>query len=707
VKKLASYRPKFRTDLIASDYQESSGRKSVVLKDPVAEKYYRLSQYELALLKAFDGTVTVDQALARLHSQGRYYPPEEALQIVNKVAQCGLMLGTPFSSAEVLTPYKKGMKKAGNLRKLSSVYYMYLPLLNPDRFLEKTLPIFKILVNKYTAAVMALLGMGALYLIVAGLPRMQEEYLYFFNWENMLYLSLVTTLIKVIHEFGHAFAAKSFGLHVPRMGIAFLLFFPCMYCDTTDAWKLADRKQRMAIGAAGILTELTLAIIATYIWYFSQAGIVNSLAFYLLVISTVSTVLFNGNPLMKFDGYFILMDYLRKPNLASRSSAYVKYLFMNRVLGLSEVANPARSSEENVLLSAYGVSAFIYRFFLYFGIVVGIYSRFDKLLGIVLAFVALGLFVLRPMIMGTLNLWRKRKDFKLKLKESLVFVAVVGAAVVLLAWPWSSKSIFPCYMESARTQKLAVPFQATITDVYIRQGMAVEQDALLMRLEPYNLQLELVRKKIDREVIRNTLWLTRVDDKEKGRAGGQELELTRAEAGVQKIEQDLDMALHGVKAPFAGVVTGLDPRVQAGFMPGRGIILGELKSSRECVAYALVPGMHLHKIRQGQLVDIWFPVNGGTTFSKRIDSVRSYNERNLTDSPFSSRFGGEIATEAEGHFASDVPLEDLYVCSVHFPDNRTIPLGLTGRLVVSSPPESTLERIFHHAVQTINKESLL
>ncbi len=702
-----TYRPKFRTDLIASDYQESNGRKSVVLKDPVAEKYYRLSQYELALLKVFDGTVSVDQALARLRLQGRHYPPDEALQIVNRVSQCGLMLGTPFSSAEVLTPLKKGMSKVRNLRKLSSVYDLYLPLLNPDHFLDKTVWIFRLLVNRHTAKLMFLLGIGALYLIIAGLPRMHEEYLFFFNWENMLFLTTVTTLIKVIHEFGHAYAAKNFGLHVPRMGIAFLLFFPCMYCDTTDAWKLADRRQRMVIGAAGILTELTLAIIATYIWYFTQPGMINSLAFYLLVVSTVSTVLFNGNPLMKFDGYFILMDYLRKPNLASRSSVFVRYLFINRVLGLSHIGNPARSGEEYVLLTVYGISAFIYRFFLYFGIVVGIYSRFDKLLGIVLAVVALGLFVLRPVTMGTLNLWRKRKEFNLRLKEGLIFVGLVATVVTLLAWPWSSKSIFPCYMESSKRQKLAVPFHATITDVFIQQGMPVRKGALLLKLEPYSLQLELVRKEIEREVIRNSLWLTLVDDREKDRARGHKMELARAEAGVKKIQQDLDLALHGIKAPFAGVITSLDPRVQKGFVPGRGVILGELKSPRDCVVHALVPGTDMCKIRPGEPVEIWFPLNGGTTFLKKIDSVRSYNERNLADSPFSSRFGGEIATEIEGHFASDAPLEDLYVCSVNFSDNRTIPLGLTGRLVVSSPPESTLERIFHHAVKTLNRESLL
>ena len=232
---------------------------------------------------------------------------------------------------------------------------------------------------------------GALYFIITGLPEISREYSFFFNLENLLYLWATILITKLIHEFSHAYVAKSFGLRVPQMGIAFLIFFPCLFCNTTDAWQLADRRQRMAISAAGIISEAAIAILSTYLWHFSRPGMFNSLAFYLMAVSFISTVLFNGNPLMKFDGYFILIDYIGIPNLQAKSSGYLRYLFLNRVLGNDTVPNTADSPSESRLFGIYGVSFFLYRIFLYTGIVAGVYYRFDKSLGIALALIAFAL----------------------------------------------------------------------------------------------------------------------------------------------------------------------------------------------------------------------------------------------------------------------------------------------------------------------------
>ena len=324
---------KFRIDLEVFKYDDIEDRNTVVLKDPVSGKYYYLSVYEYRLLKMLDGTRTLEQAIEALMSAGHYYAPETAQSIVSKAAQLGLILGTKFSTAQFQTHLKKQWEQSKKAQRFSSVYFMFIPLLNPDKFLEKTLWIARLFGNKLTLGVLAAALPGAIYLIISGLPRMQTEFLFFFNWENLLYLWVTLALLKLVHEFAHAYTAKSFGLHVPQMGVAFLIFFPCLFCNTTDAWQLADRKQRMVISAAGILVEGALAIISTYVWYFTDPGVVNSLAFYLMAISFFSTLLFNCNPLMRFDGYFILMDYLRLPNLYTRGSAYIKYLFLNRVLG--------------------------------------------------------------------------------------------------------------------------------------------------------------------------------------------------------------------------------------------------------------------------------------------------------------------------------------------------------------------------------------
>ena len=173
--------------------------------------------------------------------------------------------------------------------------------------------------SKWTAFLVILAAPGALYLVIDALPRIELEYLFFFNWSNLLFLWVTIGVVKLVHEFAHAYVAKRFGLHVPEMGIAFLIFFPCLYCNTTEAWQLANPRQRASIAGAGIVAEAVVAVFSTYLWYYTQPGLVNSLAFYLMAISFASTILFNGNPLLKFDGYFILIDMLALPNLATNS----------------------------------------------------------------------------------------------------------------------------------------------------------------------------------------------------------------------------------------------------------------------------------------------------------------------------------------------------------------------------------------------------
>ena len=133
-----------------------------------------------------------------------------------------------------------------------------------------------------------------------------------------------------------------------------------------------------------------------------------------MAISFISTVLFNGNPLLKFDGYFILMDYLKIPNLASKSFGYIKYLFLNGALGISLIPNTAADSRESIIFSVYGISAIIYRFFLYFGIIATVYYRFDKTIGILLAVLAIGLFLVRPLMRGFIMIYKQKSEIRFR-----------------------------------------------------------------------------------------------------------------------------------------------------------------------------------------------------------------------------------------------------------------------------------------------------
>ncbi|MBI5572668.1 MAG: HlyD family efflux transporter periplasmic adaptor subunit [Desulfomonile tiedjei] len=701
-------RPKFRADCTVHRQNDGESAERIVLNDPVSGKFYRLSEYEFRLLSALDGAVTVDEAAEKLKAAGHYYAPTDARQIVAKASQLGLLLGTGYSTALHLQTIKSKLKSVKRTRLLSNVYYLFIPIWDPDRFLNRTVWVFRLVATRRTALFGTLAALGAIYLIVAGLPRINLEYLFFFNWENLLYLWGTVALTKLVHEFAHAYTAKHFGLRVPEMGVAFLIFFPCLYCNTTDAWQLADRRQRAAIAAAGIVAEGVLAVIATYVWFFSRPGLLNSLAFYQMAVSFGSTVLFNGNPLLKFDGYFILIDVLGLPNLAGNSLKHVKYLFMNRVMGNEQFSTPAQNPGQAQIFAVYGICALCYRMTLYTAIVVGVYHRFDKVIGIALAILALGLFVVRPMWGGIRTLYSSRQGLSPRPRGVVVLAIVTALLAGLVFVPHSSTSVYPCFVGSEKVQKLTVPLQTLVKKVYVQEGSVVNKGDLLFQLDTSAIMLKLRQKQWEQKAIAKEILMLLLDQKLRSKAEGKEVELRHVEDEILMLEERLRMAESSIIAPFDGVVTKIDPRVQEGFQPGEGMVVGEMQSATDIVVHALVPSSDIVQVRENQAVVIWLPVGTGKILNRKVDSVKSYSEKDLRNSPFSSRVGGELATEMRGENREDAPLEPQYDCSVRLTDvDRSIPLGMTGRMAVLSPPRSLAARVVDGVIRTFNRESLL
>lgn len=701
-------KPKFRKDLTVSEMKESDGSSMLVIKDPVANKFFKISQREYDLLKLFDGSRTVEDAVEFFHRRGLFLSPEEASLILDKASQSGLILGGKYFNAAYLSSTHQRIQEAERAKKFSSVYFLYIPVLNPDRFLEKTLWLFNLIANRLTLGILLLLAPGALYLIFTGFQKLDNAYLFFFNIENLIYLWITIAITKLIHEFSHAYTAKRFGLHVPQMGVAFLLFFPCLYCNTSDAWSLADRKQRMAISAAGIYSEAAMAVISTYVWYFSIPGMVNSIAFYLMAISFVSTILFNGNPLMKFDGYFILIDAIRLPNLQSKSLGYIKYLFWNRVLGANSVSSTASDQRERSIFLVYGISSFIYRIFLYTGIVATVYFSFDKFLGAMLGILAIALFIIRPIAKGVSSLFAKKSELAPRPRGLAIFIAILVALGLILTIPLSNNSVFPCYVVSSKIQKLTIPLKTSISTVHIKQGSEVKKGDVLLELNPSFLRLALYKQEMQRNISVKQFEVTLVDQKDMSKAATRQIEIHQANDEIARLKEELEIARKGVFAPFDGVITDLDYRVQPGYLPGEGAILGQLQSTDHKVIYALIPEKDRHLVNVGMAVEVWVPVDHGIKFESKIESVRSYSEKDLTGSSFSSRVGGELATETRTDKIKEAPLEAQYICQIGIPTmDVALPIGLTGKVSVPAAPQSILSRNIDRFIRTFTKETTL
>jgi putative peptide zinc metalloprotease protein len=700
-------RLKFRTDLLASEHTEAGRPTMTVIEDPVSRKYFRLTPYEFHFLAALDGKASLDEAIRKQKALGRHYPPDYAQSLVNRASEMGLLLGSGHSTANFIKQKKLSIESAKKLRRVAGVYFLFIPVWNPDRFLGATVWVFKALCNRWTGAAAAALSVGALWILLTAGPMLDPTAIFSLTPGTVLYLWVTIALAKLVHEFAHAYSAKSLGLHVPEMGVAFLIFFPCLYCNTTDAWRLADRKERMAISAAGIIAEALLAMCATYLWYFTRSGIVNSLAAYLMTVSLASTILFNGNPLLKFDGYFILTDLLRIPNLAQKSWGRLRYLFMNGVLGVSAISDTAEDGDEAVIFTAYGVASFIYRFFLYTGIVVGVYYRFDKFIGVILGASAFALFVISPLVKGARILFRVRKAMRIRPVGASIVALIVLMMIGLLITPFSAKSAFPCRLESAMTQKLTVPLQTTVMRVFVREGGMIEAGKPAFQLEDAELRLSLANKSLERDMIEREIEMMSLDDKEASKVAAKTIELNQADHEIRMLAARLKIAREGMAAPFDAVAVKLDPRLCPGFGPGEGAVVGELRSLRHCTANALISEDDVYTAEVGRDVELWFPVGSGCVFRAKISSVKPYNEPSLKDSPLAGRLGGDIPVQPRQGRNEDAPLVPHYVVCCPMNNTMGLPLGMAGKCVIASPPRSLISRLIRAMAATFNQESLL
>ncbi|MEM6692739.1 MAG: peptidase M50, partial [Planctomycetota bacterium] len=340
------------------------------LKDPVALKYYRLRPDEYLIWSHLDSK----KSLEELRDIYRGEFPSSTLRAADvnalllKLHQSGLTVSNDGGQANPLLKRKrKGQKqRLGELA--SSFLFMKFPGIDPRWILDCLLPWFRPLLSPLGVILWGMFLVGSLGLFVSQYHSVfVPEFPTLDQWltlDSVVLLMGVLAATKCLHELGHGLMCRFFGAHCRAIGPMLLVFTPALYCDTSDSWMLADRRQRALIGLAGILAELTVAALATWIWALTGEGILHSIAMKTMVVCGVSTVFFNLNPLLRYDGYYVLADLWDQPNLTSRSRSLIGFLARRWFLGDRSSVQPEfmhTSFVETAMLVTYGVAAAIYR----------------------------------------------------------------------------------------------------------------------------------------------------------------------------------------------------------------------------------------------------------------------------------------------------------------------------------------------------------
>src|SRR6266849_5023262 len=302
-------RMRLRTDLDIAP-QRYEGRVYFVVKDPVSLRYYRFKEDEHYLLQFMSGTHTLDEAQKAY--ERRFRPHRLTLEDLEGFAQqlltAGLVQNESPRAGTQLFERRKKRRRSEWMQTLTNILYIKIPIIDPDRILDRMLMhtrwIFTLTFLTVSIGVM----LAAVMLILTHFDTFRDKlptYHDFFNYQTIIFLWVSLGVVKIIHEFGHGLSCKAFGGEVHEMGALFLCFSPCMYCNVSDSWTLPDKWKRIIISSAGIYVELIIASLATFVWWNTPGyPLINNLSLSLMVVCSVSTVVFNANPLMRYDGYY-------------------------------------------------------------------------------------------------------------------------------------------------------------------------------------------------------------------------------------------------------------------------------------------------------------------------------------------------------------------------------------------------------------------
>lgn len=402
--RVTAMRPRLRST-VQTYRQHYRGQMWHVLRDPSNNQFFRLNDAAYHFVGLLDGQRMVQDAWEICNRDlGDDAPTQvEVVQLLGQLYTSNLLAAElPADAAGMFDRYKKRVRReVGGYFK--NLLFIRVPLIDPDVFLDRWVRVFGLAFTKIGfVAWIILIGIGFWSLSgqAANLTRQAGQVL---DPDNLIFLYLSFAFIKVFHEFGHGFACKKFGRdtqsggEVHTMGIMFLVFMPVPYVDASSSWALRSKWQRITIAAAGIYIELAVAAIAAVVWSRTSEGTaIHAMAHNMMLIASVSTLVFNGNPLLRFDAYYMLSDALEIPNLAQRSKEYIYYLVKRYAYKVERARTPAHTEGERYWLVSYGVASSIYRVFISVRILLFVA---DKLffVGALLAISALFAWVIMPL----------------------------------------------------------------------------------------------------------------------------------------------------------------------------------------------------------------------------------------------------------------------------------------------------------------------
>ncbi len=721
-----------RPDLICNR-QTYQGRDYWMIKDPIALKYFRFEEEEFALLKMLDGKASADEIQYRFNQ--RFAPQKlslaELFQLVGTLYRSALLLSESGNQGRELFRRGDDARRRQARSKWTNVLAFQFRGFDPDGLLYKLNRRIGWFFSSGMLAFNLLLGLAALILMLTHWSEVQNRlpgFHEFFHARNWFWLAATLAITKVLHEFGHGISCKRFGGQCHELGVMLLVMTPCLYVNVSDAWTLPNKWHRIAIAAAGMYVELFLASICAFVWWYTQPGLVNQLALNAMFVCSVSTIVFNANPLMKYDGYYILSDLVEIPNLRQKSTALLQQSFNHWVLGIEAIRDPFLPQRRRGLFVAYSIAAVIYRWFVTFSIFFFFYTVLEphgfKVIGQILAlFVLFGL-VVQPLIQAFRFFSIPGRMSQVKTSRAFISVAVlgvVGLGVLMIPLPHYVRC--GLYVQPANAATLYIKAPGRVRNIFAQPNQRVSAGDPILDLDNPDLEFDLAdlagQAGVARAGVRSANQISNFNPKYSSEVDTAQARLVSVTNLSKQRGKDLDNLL--VRAPISGVLIAADyvpkPKDDDGKLHqwyGRvlephnigaflmeGTTIGQIvPDETQLEAILAIDQSDIEFVAPSQPVDIWVRQAPGRTFRSTIQQVSSV-EMKAVPRCLSEKFGGELATTT-GPDESERPTSSTYRVSVSIGDpSGTIAAGSSGSAKIRVGYRTVGQRIWRLICKTV------
>ncbi|KPA15280.1 M50 family peptidase [Candidatus Magnetomorum sp. HK-1] len=675
-----------------------------VLNNPFNNQFFRLRPEAYTFIARLGPQKTVENVWNECLERFPDIAPgqEDVIQLLTQLYNANLLyFHSRPDTSQIFDRYQKRRQKELQ-SKLMSVLFMRLPLFDPDNFLKRFQPIWRLIISPLGAIIWLAVILYAGKILIDNRYEAYDQMQGILAPGNIVLLYGALVIIKSLHEIAHAVICRRFGGEVHILGVMLLVFTPLPYMDATSSWTFRNRWHRVLVGSAGILIELFIAALAVLGWANTGQGVLHGLFYNIMFIASVSTFLFNANPLLRFDGYYILSDLLDIPNLHTRSKEYINYLIEKYAFGLQDAISSSQNLNESIILFFFGILSFIYRLLIFAGIILFVADKF-LFLGIIMALIGLISWCLIPVfkfLSYLISSPKLRRNRPRVLAVSSFTIAALIALIIFIPFTDSVKA--PGIIEAEHFQKIYNDNAGYIEHINVSAGSYVKPGDMLLKLKNQQIEFDISIAELQRKesliMIKQARNVRIVD-------------LKPLIKRLEKIDKDIaDLKNRKssllIKSRYSGV---WQPSEEARFLGRwiqRGGFLGEVIDPTLFLFSAAVPQEEAARLFQGKVQKVSVKLKGEAQHEISVNQyqVIPFEQSKLPSVAIGWYGGGQIATSMKDS-SGLMTQEPFYLIIAKLSKAKTATLihGRSGRINMELPSVPLFFQLYRSGKQLFQK----